>query len=210
VSSNQGVVPAANGQLRRSQVSRQKILDAAIQCLADYGYAGASTLKIQQLAGVSRGRLLHHFGSRDELLVGAVHHLASSRVAALKSDTSTAIKAAPDDPARIGQAVRRMWADFQKPYFWASIELWVGARHSGELRTALGPSERLLYRSIYETLDSLFGPVYSARPKYRQVMEILVSSMRGASMTYAFQQRHPARDPHLAYWTQMATEMLSV
>jgi AcrR family transcriptional regulator len=209
VTSNSRNTATQNGQERRTQVSREKILDAAVECLIEYGYAGASTLRIQQLAGVSRGRLLHHFGSRDDLLVGAVHHLAASRVVALRDEAITTVKAPPDDPARIDQAVARMWADFHQPYFWASIELWIGARHSKELRDALGPTERVLYQSIYDTLDTLFGPVLSARPRYRQVMEILVSSMRGASLTYAFQNRRPGRDPHLAYWTQMARDLLA-
>jgi AcrR family transcriptional regulator len=200
---------AQNGQERRTQRSRQKILDAAVQCLIEYGYAGASTLRIQQLAGVSRGRLLHHFASRDDLLVGAVHHLAAGRVADLKNEAMTTVLAAADDPARIDQAVARMWADFHQPYFWASIELWVGARHSEELRAALGPSERALYESIFDTLDAMFGPVFAARPRYRQVMEILVSSMRGASMTYAFQGRRRSRDPRLPYWIEMARLLLA-
>lgn len=198
-----------NTQERRTQASREKILDAAVKCLIEYGYAGASTLRIQELAGVSRGRLLHHFASRDDLLVGAVHHLAAGRIAELKDEATATVRAAPDDPARIDQAVARMWSAFHQPYFWASIELWIGARHSEELRAALGPTERALYESIYETLDALFGPVFSARARYRQVMEILVSSMRGAAMTYAFQSRRPSSDPHLPYWTQMARALLA-
>jgi AcrR family transcriptional regulator len=209
VTSNSRTAATQSSQERRTRASREKILDAAVKCLIDYGYAGASTLKIQQLAGVSRGRLLHHFASRDDLLVGAVHHLAAGRVAALRDEAETTIKADPDDPARIEQAVARMWADFHQPYFWASVELWIGARHSEGVRDALGHTERALYQSIFETLDALFGPVFSARPKYRQVMEILVSSMRGASMTYAFQSRSPMGDPHLAYWTQMARDLLA-
>lgn len=204
-------MPAAPGpstQERRTQVSRDKILGAAVRCLAEHGYAGASTLRIQEMAGVSRGRLLHHFASRDDLLVGAVHHLAISRVAALRDEAMASLSAAYDDPARIDQAVARMWADFHQPYFWASIELWIAARHSSGLRAALQPTEHTLYKSIYQTLDAMFGPVLSARPRYRQVMEILMSSMRGASMTYAFQPRQLASDPHLAYWTDMARAML--
>lgn len=196
-------------QQRRSQVSRDKILDAAVRCLIEYGYSGASTLKIQELAGVSRGRLLYHFASRDLLLIGAVHHLAAGRLAELRDDARDSVSAAPDDPARIGQAIARIWLDFHQPYFWAEMELWVAARHNGELRAALGPSERLLYQSIYDTVDVTFGPVFAARPRYRLVREILLSSMRGTSLTYSFQRRNPPDDPHLSAWVEMAQGLLA-
>jgi AcrR family transcriptional regulator len=195
-------------QQRRSQVSRDKILDAAVRCLIEYGYSGASTLKIQELAGVSRGRLLHHFASRDLLLIGAVHHLAAGRLAELRNDARESVTASPEDPARIEQAIARVWLDFHQPYFWAEMELWIAARHNQDLRAALGPSERVLYQSIYHTVDVTFGPVFSAHPRYPLVREILLSSMRGTSMTYSFQGRNPPTDPHLQYWAQMTRDLL--
>jgi len=53
-----------------------------VACLVESGYSGATTLQIQARAGVSRGRLLHHFPSRDELLVAASRHLATERLRA--------------------------------------------------------------------------------------------------------------------------------
>lgn len=196
-------------QERRSKASRQHILDAAVQCLVEHGYAGASTLKIQQLAGVSRGRLLHHFPSRDELLVGAVAHLASGQITALRAEAGATITAAEDDPARIDQAIDQMWVSFHQPYFWASIELWVASRHNAALRDALRPEEHQLHKAILETLDVMFGQVLTARPRYRKVVDILVSSMRGTSLAYAFDARVAGQDPHLLAWREMARLLLA-
>ncbi|NMN93997.1 TetR/AcrR family transcriptional regulator [Antrihabitans stalactiti] len=196
-------------QESRSQASRQQILDSAVQCLVEDGYSGASTLRIQELAGVSRGRLLHHFPSRDELLVGAVAHLVSNRVATLQEEALTTITAADGDPLRIDQAVDQMWVSFHQPYFWASIELWIAARHNENLRRALKPAERKLYKAIRATLDSYFGPTLCAHPRYRQTVDMLVSSMRGVALTYAFDARRPARDLHVAQWREVARVLLS-
>ncbi|MFF3574069.1 TetR/AcrR family transcriptional regulator [Nocardia jiangxiensis] len=196
-------------QEKRSRASRQQILDAAVKCLVEYGYAGASTLRIQQLAGISRGRLLHHFSSRDELLVGAVQHLASGRVAELRVEVGAMITAPVEDPARIDEAIDQMWTNFHQPFFWASIELWLAARHNDSLRDALRPAERQLQKAIHETLAAMFGPVWSARPRYQQTIDILLSSMRGISMTYGFDPRTPVRDPHLAQWRDTARVLLA-
>jgi AcrR family transcriptional regulator len=194
----------------RSTVSKQKILDSATRCLVEHGYAGASTLRIQQLAEVSRGRLLHYFPSKDELLVAAVRHLAESRVAELKEQSLAAITAGPGEPARIDQAVDLMWIPFHQPYFWASLELWIAARHNEPLRAALQPAERKLRRSIHGTVDAMFGPVFAARSRYPQTKNLLVSSMRGVAATYTYEQRRsPTRDPHLVEWKDTARVLLS-
>lgn len=192
----------------RTQLSRERILDAAVRCLVEYGYSGATTLRIQALAGVSRGGLLHHFGSRDELLVGAAHHLADERIAAQSAAVPKRMHAANDDPARIDEAVMAMWSDFGQPFFWAAVELWVAARHNAELRAVLAPTERLLARRIHTTLEALFGPVWSSCPRYRTAVEVLVTSMRGAALTYGFQDRRPSRDPRLPLWRETARALL--
>ena len=64
---------------RRTQAERREgtiaaLLDATVRCLVTHGYAGTTTQRIQDEAGVSRGALLHHFASKSELLVAAIHH----------------------------------------------------------------------------------------------------------------------------------------
>lgn len=111
-------------QQLKSTKSRNQILDAAIDVLISKGYAQASTLAIQEAAGVSRGRLLHHFPSRDDLLMAAVHHLARVRIEELPQRVQW-----PDDPIeRISVGIDTGWSTFHQPYFVASIELWTAAR----------------------------------------------------------------------------------
>src|SRR5215204_4657125 len=91
-----GAAPLPRSRSERTADSRALILDAAVACLVESGYAGASTLAVQARAGVSRGRLLHHFPSRAELLVAAAGHLSSTllaevqeRAAAVMADEPT-------------------------------------------------------------------------------------------------------------------------
>lgn len=195
----------------KTLASRERILDAAVQCLIEHGYAGASTLRIQQVAGVSRGRLLHHFPSRDELLVGAVKHLASTGLGSFAVEHTSAITAADRDESRIDQAVAQMWTHFQQPYFWASVELWIAARHNESLRDALGPAEDELASSVRVTLDSLFGPYFVAHPNYRMLTNVLVSSMRGSALATTFSDRRSAGSTRqLREWQSTARVLLGV
>jgi len=194
---------------RRTSESLTKILDAAVECLVESGYQGATTLEVQARAGVSRGRLLHHFPSRDALLVAAAQHLAAGRVMDTATQTMAEITAGPATLKRIDQAVELMWTTYQQPYFWAAMELWIAARHNDEIRATLEPAERNLYAAIRSVVDQMFGPVHVKKDRYLPVRELLLTSMRGVALTYAFDARDPRGDYHLAQWKSMARVMLN-
>jgi hypothetical protein len=47
-----------------------------------------------------------------------------------------------------------------------------------------------------------------AHPRYPQVRELLLTSMRGVGLTYAFDPRDPRTDPHLRIWKDLARSLL--
>jgi AcrR family transcriptional regulator len=185
--------------------TRARILDAAVEILFEEGYAGASTLRIQKRAGLSRGGLLHQFASREDLLVAAVSHLTTARVGALVGERDW-----PDSPAaRIGAAVDTMWAQYRQPFFWVSVELWLAARHDPSIARALGPLERELGGLVRASTASFFGADLAAHPAYPLLTELLMTSMRGVALTYALEpDRDPDLDPHLGPWTSLACHHL--
>jgi len=73
--------PPRRTQAERTATTRARLLDAAIDVLVDLGYARASTQEIARRAGVSRGAQLHHFPTREALVVAAVEHLVERRLA---------------------------------------------------------------------------------------------------------------------------------
>ncbi|GAA0236107.1 TetR/AcrR family transcriptional regulator [Cryptosporangium japonicum] len=195
---------ARRPQAERSQETRTRILDAAVELLVEEGYARANTLAIQAKAGVSRGRLLHQFPSKEELLVAAAHHVWQKRRSASASG-----EALPDDPeARIDVVVEGLWLSFNEPQFWAATELWVAARTEPALADVIRPAERRLGREIWASMDGLFGPALTAHPMYQVVRHTLFTSMRGVALTYAFDKRDPSTEPSLANWKQLAKAIL--
>ena len=191
-------VSAALPVQQRAWDTRERILAAALTCLAEDGYAATTTSRIQERAGVSRGSLLHQFPSRDDLLIAAVHHLADQRASEL----------ADPGPLGLDAAVNQLWSTFHGPLFRAAVQLWVGAEHNEPLRTALTPRERELGRRIRASVGALFGPERAAHPDFGELVGLLVSSMRGVALTYAFDPRDPRRDPSLPGWRRLAHRYL--
>jgi len=83
---------------------RAELLDALIGAYASGGIGGRSLRDVAEAVGTSHRMLLHHFGSRDELLLAIVEEI-ERRQAELLADL-------PDDPA---DAVAAMWADLRRP-----------------------------------------------------------------------------------------------
>ena len=194
----------------RSADSRALILDAAVNCLAEMGYADTTTLAIQARAGVSRGRLLHHFPSRDALLVAAAQHLVMNRLVDGERWGAEFTAGAVGDRERVVQATERCWATFHQPYFWATVELWVASRTRPELRETLRPQEHRLGAAIRQTIAAMYGPTLSAHPNFPAVRDLLFTSMRGVALTYTFDARDHSVDRHLPIWIDAALRLLEV
>lgn len=83
---------------------RSELLDLLIEAFANGGIGGRSLREIAEAAGTSHRMLLHHFGSREELLLTIVEEV-ERRQANMLDDL-------PPDPAA---AVAAMWADVRRP-----------------------------------------------------------------------------------------------
>ena len=136
----------------RSAQTRARVLDAAIDCLIEMGYAGTTTTLIAERAGVSRGAQLHHFPTKSELLAAAVEHLARR----LGADLQQRAAALPPDGDRAAAAIDLLWSRFATPLFPAWLELWVAARTDPELAASLQPLEDLVKRGLQKQTEVLF------------------------------------------------------
>ena len=62
-------------QDEKSAETRRRLLEAAICCVIEFGYANTAGSEIAERAGLSRGAQLYHFPTKEELFAKAVEHL---------------------------------------------------------------------------------------------------------------------------------------
>jgi AcrR family transcriptional regulator len=177
-------------QEERSATTRRLLLDATVECLVKYGYAGTTTTRVAELAGVSRGAQVHHFATKNELVLAAVRHLADRQAEAALADPERLI--ASEDT--VGDALDLLWAAHQGPTFDAAIELWVAARTDPELRDATTAFERALTARLVEISRLLFGPGASAIPDFEARLLTALEAIRGLRMVSFL---HPDASPRL-------------
>ena len=88
---------------------RLRLMEATVECLVELGWSGTSTTVVSQRAGVSRGAQLHHFPSKQALVVGAVEHLTERRRHAMADAVRTQGATVALQSGR-GGAVERYWS----------------------------------------------------------------------------------------------------
>ena len=65
----------------RSEATRRKILDAAIEVFGEVGYAAAGWNTIIERTGMTKGALYHHFDSKESLASAIIEEKAIAAVA---------------------------------------------------------------------------------------------------------------------------------
>ncbi len=60
------------GNAARSEATRERVLQATLRALAANGYQGSSLAGIAEAAGMTTAGLLHHFPSKEQLLVAVL------------------------------------------------------------------------------------------------------------------------------------------
>jgi AcrR family transcriptional regulator len=83
---------------------RRALLDALIDAFADGGIGDRPLREIAEAVGTSHRMLLHHFGSRDDLLLTIVDEIERRQMSVL-----------PDAGTEPADAMAAMWADVRRP-----------------------------------------------------------------------------------------------
>jgi AcrR family transcriptional regulator len=161
-------------QAERSAAMRARLLDATVECLVSYGYAGTTTHRVAELAGVTRGAQVHHFPSKEALVVAAIEHLAEQRTQAAVRDFGR-VKATPDSVAMV---LDYLWESHQGPIFAATVELWIAARTDPVLAQQVDRVEPIVNGALVGAIAQLL-PEHAAQKELRDIVYTAMDSLRG-------------------------------
>ena len=198
------VTAARVPQEERTRAMRQRLLDATVECLVEVGWSGTSTTLVSQRAGVSRGAQLHHFPTKNALVLAAVEHLYDVRGAELR-ENATELPAGP----RRTRAVLEMLADhFTSPVFTAALELWVAARTDPGLHEAVAPLEQRIGRETHARTVELLG-VDEHRPGARELVQATLDLVRGLGLANTISDDAARRQRILDQWARTLDDQLA-
>ncbi len=198
-------------QEERSNATREALLDATIDCLVDYGYAGTTTTRVAERAGLSRGAPMHHYQRKAPLVVAALLHLASRRRTELVERARRELPLEKGDP--VAAAVDLMWSTFSGPLFTAALELWIAARTDDELREALMPVEREIGQGVRRTANRLYQDAgiddEQIARRIGPAVEMAGNAMRGMALQQLLDPNRKRLDRQLSFLKDVLTTYLS-
>ncbi|MFD0036260.1 TetR/AcrR family transcriptional regulator [Streptomyces anulatus] len=181
----------------RSRATRQRLLEAAVACLAEHGWAGSTVSVVAERAGVSRGAAQHHFPTREDLFTGAVEYVAEER--------SAALRALPDQGR--AEVVAALVDLYTGPLFRAALQLWVAASNEAQLRPRVTELEARVGRETHRIAVELLGADES-RPGARETVQGLLDMARGLGLANLLTDDTARRARVVAQWAALVEEGL--
>ncbi|WP_267245586.1 TetR/AcrR family transcriptional regulator [Streptomyces sp. PR69] len=181
----------------RSRATRQRLLEAAVACLAEHGWAGSTVLVVAERAGVSRGAAQHHFPTREDLFTAAVEYVAEQRSSALAC-------LAGEDRKEIVAAIVDLYTG---PLFRAALHLWAAASNEDQLRPRVTELEAKVGRETHRIAVELLGADES-RPGVRETVQGLLDMARGLGLATLLTDDSARRGRVVAQWAALVDAQL--
>ena len=161
-------------QAERSAAMRLRLLDATVECLVTYGYAGTTTHRVAELAGVTRGAQIHHFPAKEDLVVAAIEHLAQQRARVTIREVGR-IRESPDPAAAV---LDFLWEVHQGPIVVATLELWMASRTDPVLAKHVQRVEPVVNGALLAAIEQVL-PDRSAQSELRYAVYTAMDALRG-------------------------------
>lgn len=194
-------------QQERSRATQRRLLDAAVASLIEHGWSGTTTTVVAETAGVSRGAQLHHYPSKEALVLAAVEHLTERRADEIRAEIAE-LPAASDHPAeRVEHVLDLLAASFAGPLFQAALEVWVAARTDEALRSALVPLEAKMGRELFRLTATLLDADVS-RPDVRDAIQATLELLRGLGVANLLSDDSRRRRDLLHGWSRHLVSVL--
>jgi AcrR family transcriptional regulator len=166
-------------QAERRATTRQALLDATIELLAEAGYAGVTSRAVAKRAGVTPGALQHHFDGKAQLVAAASEHLNFELMRELVERTPTAGRSERELAEGL---LDRLWEIHKGPLMVAVSELLVAARTDDELRDLLAPMQQQAVAAAAAVGAQLFPRAGPSGAPLPELLDTALAAMRGLAL----------------------------
>lgn len=127
---------------------RKRLIDAAIDCLNEFGLGMTTLQRITDKANVSRGAFIHHFPTRVDLLIAVAEYAAEAQNTHVRRRLAHLQAGMP-----IFEAITSAtWEAMVQPTAIGLLEIMIGARSDAELARRFRPVIERLHAAQKEAV----------------------------------------------------------
>lgn len=167
-------------QEERSADTRQRLIAAAIEMIAQVGHAAATTSMIADRAAVSRGAIQYHFASKADLTVAIMEAIGAE----LNFRFDVARLAEQPLEARLEAMIEHYWAVFRGPMFRAGLSIWIAIAGDAALMARVEACLRSLREDVAAVWQTLFSDARCPPDELASVLHIIMATMRGSAIAF--------------------------
>jgi AcrR family transcriptional regulator len=176
--------PSGNGRgtgqthAERSAKTREKVIQAATRCIAEYGYQQATVTRIAQLSGVSWGGIQYQFGNKAAIIQAVLDHALDEFVMGVRGISTH------DDQleTRVKVLVEGAWRLVNRPGFLAFLEIVLGHRHEPPKRNPAWRYTARVTKVMIAVWDHLFGELELSDEQVQTARRVTFSTLTGMAV----------------------------
>jgi AcrR family transcriptional regulator len=167
----------------RSKETRERVIQAAVDCIIEEGYYRASSNRIAERAGVSWGVIKHHFGTREKLLLAVLADRDAKLVETLNSSSIRGDTVAQ----RLKSFISLMFTFYRTPDYLAGLQITLNMGRDPDTRTETAASLTEMSQIIPQRLHEIFSTVALGDPHIEEQWLTLFEIVRGLSIGLAIE-----------------------
>lgn len=157
----------------RSRATRQRLIEATIECLAELGWTATTVSVVAERAGVSRGATQHHFPTREDLILAALEFMFDSRIVTTIGQVN--------ENRSTEAIVTDLLESFAGPFFKAALHVWTNAAADPVLRERIVPLEAKFGRVTHHATVRALG-VDDNDPLAHHLVQVTLDLARGLGL----------------------------
>lgn len=190
----------------RSRLTRQRVVEATIECLAESGWPTTTVGEVAARVGVSRGSIQHHFPTRDDLIAGSLEHMFDELAGEVRAEASNA--AIPEGMTTTEVIVARVVDIYASVHFKAALQVWTAAAADPALRERILPMEAKFGRAAHRMLVAHLG-VDNSDPVVRGLVQATLDLARGLGLADVLHDDSARRSQIVKVWAAQLDSALA-
>lgn len=190
----------------RSEVTRERLLEATLDVIYAEGLRSTTIQRVIEAAGLSRGAVLYHFPTRDDLIEAAVIHSMTAAEARIRENARLMLEGRID----IAGFVRILWQIFSGRFQNVAMEHMIESRTNAALREKIRPSVQRFHDAINEIWTELYRAGRISAGKAHVLLNMTLCLIRGMQIQTIYRGNDPAYyEPMIETWSEILSVMVA-
>lgn len=175
-------------------------MQAALECVAEFGYHGATMDRIVERAGLSRGAQMHHFPTKLDLMITAFDFMLERLVDDLRAHTEK-IRERRERPEEV---IEYLWENYFSGFmFSVTMEFVVAARSDPVLRERASVVSNRFHQRLDDCWYLLYRMTHVSEGRLVLILNLTITLLRGMGFQKVLWDRPD-------YFRQLLQEWLSI